>query len=177
MADGTDVFAALSNLVKRFGASSQGLPAQKEIVKTEKLISFSLLDREYVIALAEVNEVLEVPKCTRLPRVKSWVVGVANVRGRLLPVIDFADFLGRKLTGPARGRRVLVFEIANNYLGLIVDQVHGIRSLPTDSYQSATETGPLANFIDGQFVEGAAGIELFRPQRLIEDNQFMRVSV
>ena len=51
MGEGTDVFATLSNLVKRFGTSSQGLPAQKEIIETEKLISFSLLDREYVIAL------------------------------------------------------------------------------------------------------------------------------
>jgi|OM-RGC.v1.020129043 twitching motility protein PilI len=177
MADGTDVFAALSKLVKRFGTSSQGLPAQKEIVKTEKLISFSLLDREYVIALSEVNEVLEVPKCTKLPRVKSWVIGVANVRGRLLPVIDFAEFLGNKLTGPARGRRVLVFEVANNYLGLIVDHVNGIRALPVDSYQPASEKGPLGSFIDGKFADGAHSIELFRPQRLIENNQFMTVSV
>lgn len=41
MADGTDVFAALSSLVKRFGSSSQGLPAQQEIIETEKLIRFS----------------------------------------------------------------------------------------------------------------------------------------
>ena len=177
MADGTYVFAALSSLVKRFGSSSQGLPAQQEIIETEKLISFSLLDREYLITLSEVNEVLVVPKCTKLPRVKNWVVGVANVRGRLLPVIDFAEFLGRKLTGPARGRRVLVFEVASNYLGLIVDQVHGIRALPLDSYQPASEKGPLGSFIDGKFVDGAHSIELFRPQRLIENDQFMRVSV
>ena len=176
MAEGTDVFAALSNLVKRFGASNQGLPAQKEIAKTEKLISFSLLDRDYVIPLPEVNEILEVPKCTKLPRVKSWVVGVANVRGRLLPVIDFAEFLGRKLTGPARGRRVLVFEVANSYLGLIVDRVHGIRALPVDSYKPASEKGPMGSFIDGKFVDGAHSIELFRPQRLTENNQFMSVS-
>ena len=177
MGEGTDVFATLSNLVKRFGTSSQGLPAQKEIIETEKLISFSLLDREYVIALSEVNEVLEVPKCTKLPRVKPWVVGVANVRGRLLPVIDFAHFLGRRLSGPARGRRVLVFEVANNYLGLIVDHVHGIRALPVDSYQPASEKGPLGSFIDGQFADGADGVELFRPQRLIENIQFMSVSI
>lgn len=177
MVDKNDVFAAISNVVKRFGKSDHGLPAQKQIAETEKLIGFSLLETEYVISLSEISEVLEVPKCTKLPRVKSWVVGVANVRGRLLPIIDFADFLGRKLVGPHRARRVLVFEVANNYLGLIVDQVYGMRVLPVTSYQPASEKGPLGRFIDGKFVDGARTIELFRPQRLIENNQFMNVSV
>jgi CheY-like chemotaxis protein len=88
MSEGTGIFATISDVVKRFGQSDYGLPAQKQIAQTEKLIGFSMFDTEYVIPLDEINEVLEVPKCTKLPRVKSWVLGVANVRGRLLPIID-----------------------------------------------------------------------------------------
>ena len=177
MSDGQDVFTAISDVVKRFGKSVYGLPAQKKILETQKLIGFSLLGAGYVIPLDEISEVLEVPECTRLPRVKSWVRGVANVRGRLLPVIDFANFLGGKLTGIPREQRVLVFEIHAAYVGIIVDQVYGMKALPVDSYQPRASESPLAEFIDGKYADENEGFELFRPQKLIENDHFMNVSV
>ena len=177
MSDGQDVFTAISDVVKRFGKSVYGLPAQKKILETQKLIGFSVLSAGYVIPLDEISEVLEVPDCTSLPRVKSWVRGVANVRGRLLPIIDFADFLGGKLTGAPRERRVLVFEIQGAYVGVIVDRVYGMKALPVDSYQPMASESPLGPFIDGKFTGEDQSFELFRPKKLIENDQFMNVSV
>jgi twitching motility protein PilI len=96
MSQGKEIFSVISEAVQRFAQSDYGLPAQKKIAQTEKLIGFCLFDLEYVVSLSDISEVLEVPKCTKLPRVKPWVLGVANVRGRLLPIIDFAKFLGRQ---------------------------------------------------------------------------------
>ncbi len=177
MSQDDSIFSTISSVVKQFHRSEYGLPAQKEIVETQKLIGFSLLDAEYVIALSEISEVLEVPKCAKLPGVQPWVVGVANVRGRLLPVIDFAGFLGYRLQGPARAQRVLVFEIAGTYIGLIIDQVCGIRSLPISRYQPFSDKGPLGRFIDGKYVDRAETYGLFRPCRLIEDEHFMTVAI
>lgn len=177
MSEGNEIFSVISNVVQRFGQSDYGLPAQKKIAETEKLISFCLFDMEYVVSLSDISEVLEVPKCTKLPRVKPWVLGVANVRGRLLPIIDFAKFLGRQHSGASSAHRVLVFDIAGTYLGIVVDQVLGIKALPVDSYQPASETGPLGSFIDGRFLAQDQIYELFRPQRLTEDSEFMNVSV
>ena len=106
-----DIFSVISNVVSRFGQLTYGLPAQKEIVETRKLVGFSVLGDNYVMPLNELSEVLDVPECTKLPRVKSWVRGLANVRGRLLPIIDLADFFGGSLAGAVRDRRVLVLEI------------------------------------------------------------------
>ena len=53
-----------------------------------------LFDMEYVVSLSDTSEVLEVPKCIKLRRYKRWVLEVANVRGRLLSIIDFAKCLG-----------------------------------------------------------------------------------
>lgn len=143
MSEGQDIFGAIGDVVKRFGKSVYGLPAQKKIIETRKLIGFSLLDEQYVIPLEEINEVLEVPDCTKLPRVKSWVRGVSNVRGRLLPIIDFADFLGAKLVGSTRERRLLVFEVAGAYVGIIVDQVYGkILSVPSRKHYMRGRTVP-----------------------------------
>lgn len=66
---------------------------------TEKTAETREVDRvfiemEYVISLSDISEVLEVTKCITLPRIKRWVLEVANVRGRLLSIIDFAKCLG-----------------------------------------------------------------------------------
>ncbi len=177
MSDEQDAFTAITDIVKRFGKSVYGLPAQEKIAETQKLIGFSVLGARYVIPLNEISEVLEVPDCTKLPRVKSWVRGVANVRGRLLPIIDFAGFLGGTLTGSVRERRVMVFEAASTYIGVIVDQVHGMQALPVDSYETTSGTGPLSEFVDGKFADKKHDFELFRPHRLIGNSQFMNVSV
>ena len=89
------LFSAISSVASRFSETVYGLPAQKEIVEARKLIAFSVLGYDYLIPLNEVNEILELPESTKLPRVKPWVTGLANVRGRLLPIIDHGQhYLG-----------------------------------------------------------------------------------
>ena len=172
-----DIFSIISSVVSRFGQSTYGLPAQKEIVETRKLVGFSVLGDNYVMPLNELSELLDVPECTKLPRVKSWVRGLANVRGRLLPIIDLADFLGGSLAGSVRDRRVLVLDMDGIYVGLIVDAVQGIKSLAVDSYRESRNNGPLVHFIDGSFTEENQDTPLFCAHKLIEDSQFMSVSV
>lgn len=172
-----DLFTVISGVASRFGKTAYGLPAQKEIVETRKLVEFSLLGESYVIPLNELSEVLEVPECTKLPRVKSWVRGLANVRGRLLPVIDLADFLGGSLAGSVRDQRVVVLDMDGIYVGFIVDAVHGIRSLAIDNYSETRNNGPLVHFVEGSFSEENKQLPLFCAHKLIQDSQFMSVSV
>ena len=171
-----DIFSEISSAARRFEEASTGLPAQKEMVELRKLVGFSVLGENCVIPLNELSEVLEVPKCIKLPRVKSWVCGLANVRGRLLPIIDAADFFGGALAGPLRERRVLVLDRDGIYVGLIVDTVHGIKSLPLSEYRETRHNGPLAPFVEGSFSEEGRGLPLFCVQKLVEDSQFLSVS-
>ena len=78
----TKLFSTINAVASRFSESVYGLPAQKQIVEARKLIAFSVLGHNYLIPLNEVSEILELPQSTKLPRVKSWVTGLANVRGR-----------------------------------------------------------------------------------------------
>ncbi|MFB3105168.1 MAG: chemotaxis protein CheW, partial [Pseudomonadales bacterium] len=63
-----------------------------------------------VSRMGEIDEILKVPRIAPLPLVKSWVLGVTNVRGRLMPVIDLHDYLGMTKTLPRLQWRVLVVE-------------------------------------------------------------------
>jgi len=171
------LFTLISGVASRFSQSAYGLPAQKQIAETRKLISFRLLDQDYLVPLSEVNEILELPECTKLPRVRSWVTGLANVRGRLLPIINFAAFLGGNLTSSLRDRRVLVLDINNVYVGIIVDTVQGIKSLPVDLHQTSPGEGPMASFTDGSFIGEGQTLPLFCARKLIENEQFMHVAI
>lgn len=176
MSEQNEAFSALNAIASKFGEAFSGLPAEKKIVETRKLISFAVLGREYVIPLGEVSEILALVECTKLPRVKSWVKGVANVRGRLLPVVDFAAFLGGALSGMPGERRIMVLDAGGVYVGLMVDRVFGMKTLPVDQYEDTADDKALNDFIDGQYMEEGEKLPLFRPLKLIQDRRFMSVS-
>src|SRR5690625_2747134 len=116
-------FEALPQLAQLSRAGAHGLPAQVDIRPHWSGIGFSLLGRNFVAPLGEVSEMLEVPAFTHLPGVQPWVQGVANVRGRLLPIFDMAMFYGQRLTGSRKQRRVLILETENLYMGVVVHKV------------------------------------------------------
>ena len=64
---------------------------------------------------------------TRVPGAKSWIKGLANVRGQLLPIIDLRHFLGSGITPITRNTRVLVVNHREIPAGLVVDEVLGFR--------------------------------------------------
>lgn len=81
-------FEYLTELAKQVKLAAPELPAQREIRDTWSGIGFSILNHRFVAPLGEVVEMLVVPEITRLPGTQSWVMGLANVRGRLLPLFD-----------------------------------------------------------------------------------------
>src|SRR5690625_7843196 len=84
---------------------------------------------------------LEVPAFTHLPGVQPWVQGVANVRGRLLPIFDMAMFYGQRLTGSRKQRRVLILETETLYTGLLVDKVLGMQHFTINDFKE--DEGPV----------------------------------
>jgi len=172
-------FHALSSLSQQFAETARGLPAQEDIVPTRKVACFSLLGVHLAMALEELTEIIELPQCTRLPRVNTWVLGVANLRGRLLPVINFAEFLGGSLTSSPKTQRVLVIDMMGVFVGLVVDQVYDMRHFGVDTFQQHLEDIPevLSPYAAGGFVQADKTWVLLRPGQLLSDQCFMEVAV
>ena len=89
-------FEALRNLAKKSVQFAVGLPAQDEAVEYFSGIGFGFANFQFVAELGMVSELLEVPKFTIVPGVKPWVLGVSNIRGRLIPIIDLARYFDLK---------------------------------------------------------------------------------
>lgn len=171
----TPAFLALLNLANRSRVSARGLPAREQTRQEWSGIGFRLLDHHFVVPMGQTSELLDVPNYTRLPNVKNWVRGVANVRGRLLPIIDLAVFLGHRLQNPQKLQRVLVLESNDLYCGLLVDQSYGIQHFLSESYhlENSLNEASVEPFLLGNFTNDKTVWHVFSMANLIESPQFM----
>ncbi len=167
-------FQALLSLAQSSRASARGLPAQADIRPQWSGIGFSLMGSRFVAPIGEVSEMLEVPSFTHLPGVQPWVKGVANVRGRLLPIFDLAQFFGDRLSSTRKQRRILILETETLYSGLMVNQVFGMQHFPMDEYtdEAGEVPGAIQPFVTGSYPQGELRWSLFRPALLAEDARF-----
>ncbi len=136
-------FQALVDLANKSSKHARALPARVDASPRWSGIGFSLLGRRFVAPLGQISEMLEVPNCTRLPGVQPWVVGLANVRGRLLPLFDMPKFLGGRSDSQKKLNRVLVVDLESYFSGLIVDQAFGMQHFTSEEYEEDAASGDL----------------------------------
>lgn len=131
----SSAFLKLVELAERCRQHSAGLPSRDESVAHWSGVGFTMNSVRYVVAIDGVSEVMPVPQCTKVPGVSSWVRGVANVRGRLIPIMDLLVFLGQS---PEllhdHERRVLLVEQDELSCGLVVDEVLGMQHFPVTEF-------------------------------------------
>ncbi len=132
-------FEILANLATRSREVSCELPATEMAQTHWTGIGFSLLEQRFVVAMDEVAELMRVPQATRVPGVKNFVLGVANVRGRLMAILDLAVFFGERSRHARTQRRILAYEEDERYVGFVVDESLGMQHFPSDSYSEEVD--------------------------------------
>ncbi|HEX8596494.1 MAG TPA: chemotaxis protein CheW [Pseudomonas sp.] len=179
MAESQTAFQLLFDIDQRCRSLAAGLPSQVARQQDWSGIGFRMGGRCYVAPMGEIGEILHEPRYATLPGVKPWVRGIANLRGRLLPIMDLCSFLGEELS-PARSRqrRVLVVEHQDIFAGLIVDEVLGLQHFSQMSLipqQPGELDGLIAPYIRGQFLREQAWL-VFSPWALAQSPDFMDVA-
>jgi purine-binding chemotaxis protein CheW len=84
---------------------------------------------KFAIDLASIAEVGRTPPVTRVPGLPSWLAGVANWRGRILPVLDLRPLLGAEASELDNQARLVVLSEVGIAVGMIVDAVDGTTSM------------------------------------------------
>jgi len=172
-------YSILSDMARAGRDHAVGLPAQDEAQEYWSGIAFTLGGQRYIAHMGEVSEILRVPHFTGLPGVKSWVIGVANVRGRLVPIIDLAGYLGIEAKSLVRNRRVLVVEINDMLNGIIVDSVEGLQNIRVEDYietnQSDVPTS-LQEHVAGYYQHHRMNFNLLNMHGLVSSDSFMAVA-
>lgn len=92
-----------------------------------RFIAFRIAGTELATPMTEIQEILNYPDLSPVPGAKRWLKGIAQVRGRLMSIIDFQDFLGGGVTALRRTTRVLLAEQGDLLCGFMVDEVMGMK--------------------------------------------------
>jgi purine-binding chemotaxis protein CheW len=107
-------------------------PRTAEVAPAADAVVVRLGASRFAVALASVAEVGRVPVTTRVPGVPGWLAGIANWRGRILPVLDLRSVLGEP-AGPVSGAARLVVVTADGAnVGVLVDAVEATTTLSGD---------------------------------------------
>jgi purine-binding chemotaxis protein CheW len=116
-----------------------------------EIIAFRLHDQEFCVKTTTIREIRGWAPSTPLPHAPKDVIGVMNLRGSVIPIIDLAYKLGMKSTVANERSAIVVAEVHNMVIGMLVDRVSDILTIPSSQVQPVPEVS--ASF-DKSFSEG-----------------------
>jgi len=175
----SDPFDLLLDLEKRTLKHSAGLPMLDEVQEEWVGVGFRIGDSKLIASMSDVKEILDMPEFTLVPGVKSWIVGVANVRGSLLPIMDMKGFLLGDDTKQRQKGRVIVIDYKGFNTGLIVEEVYGMRHFregdTTDDVPEVHEK--ISPYIEGAFKQEDEHWPVFDFNVMAADDRFLHAAL
>lgn len=126
-------FEVLVDYERRATAHVAGAAEQVEAPGLWRGIAFRIGERYLMSGIHEVNEILKMPAMTPVPGTKSWLLGVANIRGNLVAVVDLRNYLEGGRTPIGDKSRLLLARQAGGSVGLLIDEVLGQRNVTDEN--------------------------------------------
>ena len=127
------------------------MTSKKDGAKSREMITFLVGAQEFCIDVMSVREIRVWTPATPIAHAPSYVAGVINLRGTVLPIIDFAARLGFPPAEPTTRHAILVAQIGDQTVGLLVEGVSEILTITEDLIQP---TPDVASEIAREFVSG-----------------------
>jgi twitching motility protein PilI len=172
-------FELLKELEKRSRTAAPGGVAGPEVAKEWVGVAFRMGGETFLVAREETREVLGFPaSVTRIPGAKSWVKGLANVRGQLLPMLDLRQFLGSGATASGRNTRIIVVNHRDVPAGLMVDEVLGFRRFAESDFNPDPPPTVIRcdAYLAGAFRRGGEVWPVLSLKTLVESQSFLQAA-
>ncbi len=170
-------FAVLQEMERRSRAAHAGQGAE---VSAEWVgVAFRIGEEQFVADRNQVREVLMLPEdITRVPGARRWLLGIANLRGHLLPLIDLKLLLGGGRTTLRRGTRVIAVNHREVPAGIVVDEVLGFRRFMEHEYseEAVNTIVRCENFLAGNYRRGEDRWPVFNLFDLVESKMFLQAA-
>ncbi len=121
--------------------------------ETGKFVTFSIEDESFAVNILNVQEINQMNEITitRVPKSPNFLKGVLNLRGKIVPVINFRVRLGLHERECGHAARVIIAKLKGNLYGLMVDSISSVVELA----QSNIDPPPSSlEGIDAEYIEG-----------------------
>jgi len=168
----------LSQMEQDVLAAGHTLPEEAVVAEQWVGLSYKVGDMEFVTTMEQVSEVVPSASLAAVPRTQSWLRGIANVRGRLLTVIDLQDFLGMGPVVADQYSRLIVINNDNLSCCLLVSRLQGFRHF--DPVGDSCDPGELdqqwSGYISGALCRGQQKWLVFDADKLVEEKGFLNAA-
>ena len=121
-----------------------------------QFISFTVAEEEYGLELLGVREVIRVREITRLPLAPSFIRGIINLRGDVIPIIDLRERLGLDAREATAMTRVIVVQVEGRLLGMVVDSASQVVRIPADQIDPPP---PVLGGFSQEFITGVGKMD------------------
>ena len=121
-----------------------------------QLVVFELANEFYGINIAVVESIIKMQTITQLPQTPTYIKGVTNLRGTVLPVIDLRIRFGLEPHEDTRQTRVIIVTMGNIKVGIMVD---GVSEVLRVSDETIEPLPPMVNSVNSDFLKGIVRLE------------------
>jgi len=128
--DGFDARTLLRKMQEEYwkGLEQAPVPEPSDLLT---LLTFRIGREGFALPVTSVREVTLVPGLlTRIPRGPEILLGVMNLRGQIIPVLDFHSVLGLSAAPHGKSARIIILRGAEGDLGILAEEVFGLRAVP-----------------------------------------------
>jgi len=142
---------------------------REEVKEKETLVVFKLFEQEYALTINEIKEIIAVPHITPIPQTPKYILGVGNVRGNVLALLDLSKRIFKDTSG--LNKFVVVLKSDDLKLGLLISEPPQTMVVEKQKIDfSSAVLQPLSkedDFIKGLFKQGEKMIFLLDTSKLV----------
>lgn len=145
---------------------------EREAEQFTQLVSFRIGNEEFGVEILVVQEIIRLPSITPIPNAPKFILGMINLRGKIIPVVDLRKRLritGRKPSQNERTTRVLIVEMHSSVTGFIVDSVSEVMRVSPSDIEPTPNL--VASAIEAEYIKGVIKL----PGRLVVILDFKKI--
>ncbi len=134
--------------------------ARRRTMTGERFLSFVLGGEEYCIEITKVREIMAMTTITPLPQTPSFIKGVINLRGKIIPIIDLRLKLGMPAKEYTDRTCIIVVDLSQagdlSHIGVVVDSIQEVVGIPKEKI---TQLAYVNARIKAEYIRGIAESE------------------
>ena len=129
---------------------------QKKDDELMQLVTFSIGVEEFGVDILKVQEIIRTMEITKVPRAQDFVVGVINLRGKVIPIIDLRRRFGLDSKAHDKHTRIIVIEINDMIVGFVVDSVSEVLRIPASTVEPPP---PVVAGVESEYISGVGKLQ------------------
>jgi len=123
----------------------------KSLTESERYLEFDLGSEHYAIRLLQVKEVIPVPETTAIPKAPSYFLGIMNLRGHIISIVDLRKKMGVASKQDLEEEAVIIADVGGIQIGVIVDSIN--RVLPV-TMKDVSEVPEVSSQVNAKYIQG-----------------------